>query len=203
MARHEGWAMRLETTDILERNDGKHSQRAYRRVKAMLVGHGYRAPRLYHLILLDDLAESERTKGRFLAAIKALCRKLTALGVSYRWRGCLERDEEKGLHFHLFLLADATDRNPCAVVNTKQAGWLRTMLGRRAMRFHLSQPKADIHRKGGTVHGARLKYATLAGEKLADCLVWVSYLVKTRSKPTDHRTIYFSSRDGGGATPGR
>lgn len=182
-----------------------HSQKAYRRVKAMLVGHGFISPRLYHLVLMDDAAESEASVQRFQSALKALCRRLHAIGVSTRWRACLEREASKGLHFHVFLLVESkAAKNPDTVINTKKDGpqaWLRQMLERRHMTFFLSQPKADIHRKGGTVDGRRLNYATLAGAKMADCLEWISYLVKKRSKPDDHRTIYFSSRDGRAAQP--
>jgi hypothetical protein len=52
-----------------------------------------------------------------------------------------------------------------------------------------------MHRVGGTLDGKRLNYATLAGEKLNDCIEWISYLVKKRSKPENLKYIYFSSRD--------
>lgn len=55
--------------------------------------------------------------------------------------------------------------------------------------------KADMHRVGGTAEGKRQDYASIAGDKLADCQEWLSYLVKARSKPEDIRGIYFSSRD--------
>lgn len=198
--------MRRETTSILERkrNGGMHRQKAYRQIKAMLVGHGFISPRLYHLVLMDDAAESEAPARRFQVVLKALCRKLTSVGIPSRWRACLERDADKGVHFHVFLLVDGNSpRNPDEFINTKDGpqAWLRPMLERRHMTFFLSQPKADMHRKGGTVHGRRLNYATLAGAKMADCLEWISYLVKKRSKPDDLRTIYFSSRDGRAAQP--
>lgn len=185
--------MQKTTTAILERNGGMHRPKQYRQVKAMLQGHGYTRPRLYHLVLLDELDGRDAT--RFLKALKAICLKLRQDGIATRWRACLERDDEKGLHFHVFLLVDATVKNPCAIINTKPDGWLRTMLARRAMRVHLSQPKADMHRVGGTVQGRRKSYASLAGDKLADCMEWLSYLVKARSKPDDIRNLYFSSRD--------
>lgn len=187
--------MRRETTGIIERssNGGMHSQKAYRRIKAMFSGHGYLRPRLYHLVLLDDIEGGDAT--RFLSALKALCLKLRQAGITTRWRGCLERDQEKGLHFHVFLLVDATADNPCKYINTTHGNFLRTMMDRRVMKFHLSQPKADIHRVGQVRTGKRKNYASPAGDKLADCLEWVSYLVKARSKPDDIRGIYFSSRD--------
>lgn len=185
--------MRRDTTGILERNGSMHRQKQYRQIKAMLEGHGYKRPRLYHLVLMDDIEGGGAA--RFLTALKAICLKLRQNDITTRWRACLERDDEKGLHFHVFLLVDATEKNPCAIINTKKEGWLRTMLEKRALRFHLSPPKADMHRVGGTVQGRRKNYASLAGDKLADCIEWISYLAKARSKPDDIRGIYFSSRD--------
>jgi hypothetical protein len=190
--------LRRETTEITERHGGVHSQRALARARAMLTGHGFARPRLYHIVLLDHAAESPTSVRRFQGAIKALCRKLRQHGTSARWRACIERDDEKGMHCHVFMLVDATAANPCAILNTKRHGaqaWLHRMLAVRFMDFHLAQPKASMHRVGGTVEGRRKNYATLAGNKLDDCLLWLSYLAKRRSKPSDIRTIYLSSRD--------
>jgi hypothetical protein len=190
--------VRRDTTEITERHGGVHSQRALRRARDLLVGHGFARPRLYHIVLLDHASESATSANRFKGAIKALCRKLRQHGIPVRWRACIERDDEKGLHCHVFMLVDATAANPCAIINTKRQGaqaWLHKMLAVRFMDFHLAQPKADMHRVGGTADGRRKNYATLAGPKLDDCFVWISYLAKQRSKPSDIRTIYFSSRD--------
>lgn len=190
--------MRRDKTEITERHGGVHSQRALSRARDLLLEHGFVRPRLYHLVLLDHAAESPTSVRRFQGAIKALCRKLRQHGVPARWRACIERDDEKGLHCHVFVLVDATAVNPCAIINTKRQGtqaWLHKMLAARFMDFHLAQPKADMHRVGGKADGRRKNYATLAGPKLDDCLVWVSYMAKQRSKPSDIRTIYFSSRD--------
>ena len=185
--------MRKITTPIIERNGGMHRQPAYRRITAMLEGHGYTRPRLYHLVLLGDDKAHDATQ--FLTALKALCRKMRGAGLPTRWRACLERDDEKGLHFHAFLLVDATVTNPDEFINTTPTEFLSSMLRRRAMKFHLAQPKADMHRVGGIAAGARQNYAYVSRSKLADCLEWISYLVKARSKPDDIRGIYFSSRD--------
>lgn len=189
---------RGETTPVLDRNGGMHRQKQFRRIKAMLDGHGYKQPRLYHLVLMDQTDAIERAGAeRFLTPLKALCLKLRENDIPTRWRACLERDDEKGMHFHVYLLVDALKKNPCRFINTKtgKAGWLRNMLEKRALKFHLSPPKADMHRVGGTAQGQRKNYASLAGDKLADCIEWISYLVKARSKPDDIRNIYFSSRD--------
>lgn len=185
---------------ILSRNGGLHRSRALGRVLSMLEGHGFSRPRLYHLVLLDDVAEvAKLSVRRFQLVIKELCRMLRSEGIPVRWRAAIERDEEKGLHCHVFFLVnDVGMINPCEIFNAKRGSpqaLLGNMLAKRAMNFHLAQPKADMHRVGGTIVGRRKNYATLAGDKLDDCKEWISYLVKSRSKPDDLRTIYLSSRD--------
>lgn len=178
----------------------------------MLAGHGYPRPRLYHLVLMGEIEAT--TAAPFLKALKALCVHLRAFGIANRWRAALERDDEKGLHLHVFLLTDATVHNPDAIINTKlsvaevqtrtpkgrkrksPSGWMRDMFARHGISFYLSQPKADMHRSGGTIQGTRRNYARPdSPERIADCIEWISYLAKARSKPDDIRGIYFSSRD--------
>lgn len=203
--------MRKETTSILERNGGMHRQKQYRQIKAMLGGHGYKRPRLYHLVMMDAIGAE--AAGPYLNAVKALCLYLRSFDIPTRWRAALERDDEKGLHMHIFLLVDATAYDAGLIINPYKGpsatrrrtrkgekrrptpGWLRDMLERRGITLYLSQPKADIHRVGGAAEGKRKNYASIAGDKLTDCQEWLSYLVKVRSKPEDIRGIYFSSRD--------
>lgn len=202
--------MRKQTTKVLEKpaNDGKHSQKAWRRTKSLLFDHGFLQPRMYHLVLMDDIEWPDAS--RFQKVWKSVCRELTRVEIAYEWRACIERDDDKGLHFHVFILVEAMYVNPCSVINTTKStgtkkrgrkltegkyatppGWLRTLIAKKAMTLHLAPPKAAIHR---THDGKQLNYATLAGPKLDDCLERLSYLVKTRSKPLDMRTVYFSSR---------
>jgi hypothetical protein len=181
--------MRKQATKVTTANDGMHSQKAYRKVTAMLGDHGFLNPRLYHLILMDKVEAYSPV--RFRTALKALCRRLTEQGIDHHWRACIERDDEKGLHFHVFLLAESKHVDPCRFMNTTKTGWLRTMMDRHVMQFHLSPPKAAIHL---TREGKQKNYARPTGDRKADCIEWISYLVKARSKPSDMRTIYFSSR---------
>lgn len=203
-----------DTTVVIERpvNGGMHRQKQFRRIKAMLDGHGYGRPRLYHLVLMSDIEAEDAAP--FLKPLKALCLQLRSFGIATRWRAALERDDEKGLHMHVFILTDASLRNTDSIINTKlsvagvktrapkgkspksPAGWMRDMFARHGINFYLSQPKADMHRSGGTIQGTRLNYARPdTPERIADCIEWISYLAKARSKPDDVRGIYFSSRD--------
>lgn len=127
------------------------------------------------------------------AAMKALCLELRRQDIPCQWKACLEVDAEKGLHFHIFILAEAKHRSPCAVLNHNSQHWLNVMMQKRGLTYYIAPPHNLIHRNR---EGKRLNYATLAGEKLADCIVWISYLVKRRSKLDSMTHIYFSSRPG-------
>ena len=100
-------------------------------------------------------------------------------------------DDEKGLHFHVFILVEAKLRNPCSVLNHNAQTWLNVMMLKRGLTYHIAPPENHIHR---TKLGKRLNYATLSGDKLADCLIWISYLVKRRSKIDEICRIYFGSQ---------
>lgn len=152
----------------------------------MLHSNRYKSPRLYHLVFMG----SEVTKD-YQAAMKALCLELRRLDMPCQWKGCLEVEAEKGLHFHVFILVEARLRNPCSVLNHNSQGWLNVMIGKRGLTFKIAPPQNPMHRTG---LGKKLNYATLAGEKMADCVVWISYLVKRRSKLDSMKRIYFGSR---------
>jgi hypothetical protein len=65
------------------------------------------------------------------------------------------------------------------------------MMQKRGLTYHIAPPHNLIHRNR---EGKQLNYATLAREKLADCLVWISYIVKSRSKLDSITHIYSGSR---------
>lgn len=175
-----------EETTITLANDGMHSQKAYRKMKDMLNNHTYAAPRLYHLVFMG----SELSKD-YQAAMKALCLELRRQNIPCQWKACLEVDAEKGLHFHAFILTEAKYRSPCAVLNHNAQHWLNVMMLKRGLTYHIARPVSPIHLGKD---GQKWNYATLAGEKLADCIVWISYLVKRRSKVESGRGTYFGSK---------
>jgi hypothetical protein len=70
-------------------------------------------------------------------------------------------------------------------------GWLNVMMLKGGLTYHIARPICPIHLGKD---GQKWNYATLAGEKLADCLIWISYLVKARSKLDSMTHIYFGSR---------
>lgn len=207
--------MRKDTTGILERkvggvltNGGMHRQKAYRRIKSMLDGHGFTSPRLYHVVMTEGNVTAP-SAAPFLSALKTLCREFRSQGIRYRWRAALERDDEKGLHLHTFILLENEKANPCAIITSnrktgarfkqpdrtlgKPVRTLGDIMDAQMLAFNIAKPRNQIHR---TASGSRPNYASLGSpEKKADCMEWLSYLVKARSKPDDIRGIYFSSRD--------
>lgn len=198
--------MKKETTDILDRNGGMHKQRAYRNIRAMFDNHGFRSPRLFHIVL--TIAESKHeyeTKpgpiqvAQFKKVLRALCLKLTEAGNAYRWRACVEFEADKGWHLHVFMLVSNAPNSPCDIIQPKRTNgeWsMRQMMDNHSVSFHIATPMAPMHKVGGLSTGDKQNFAyNGTPEKLADCLKWVSYLVKKRSKPTDTKQIYFSSRD--------
>jgi hypothetical protein len=162
-------------------------------MKNMLHNNTYKAPRLYHFVFMG----SEVAKD-YQAAMKALCLELRRLDMPCQWKGCLEVEDEKGLHFHAFILVEAKHRNPCSVLNHNAQGWLNIMMQKRELTYKIAQPQNPIHRTG---LGKRQNYATLAGEKLADCLIWISYLVKRRSNLDSMKRIYFGSQPSKAVNP--
>ena len=94
--------MKKEETVITLANGGMHDQKAYSRMKRMLNSNHYTAPRLYHIVMMG----SEQSRD-YRAAMKALCFELRRQDIPCQWKGCLEVDKDKGLHFHVFILAEA------------------------------------------------------------------------------------------------
>lgn len=178
--------MKKEETVITLANGGMDNQKAYRKMKDMLKYNYYTCPRLYHIVMMG----SEQSR-EYQAAMKALCLELRRQDIPCQWKGCLEVEDEKGLHFHVFILAEAKHRNPCSVLNHNAQHWLNVMMQKRELTYYIAPPENPMHRTG---LGKRLNYATLAGEKLTDCLVWISYLVKSRSKIEGISRIYFGSQ---------
>ncbi|PFH08810.1 hypothetical protein BCF11_1185 [Collimonas sp. PA-H2] len=174
-------------TSITLANGDMHSQKAHLKAEEMLTECKYLQSRLYHLIMMG----SER-KDEYQACLKALCFELRRKNIPCEWRGCVEVDETRGLHYHAFILVEAKHRNPCTILNHKGQGWLNVMMQKRGLTYYIAPPKSAIHQ---TRPDRELNYASLAGEKLADCLIWISYLVKNRSKPTDITYIYSGSRE--------
>lgn len=187
-------------------NGGMHSTRAWKNIKAMIEGNEYIAARLYHIVLTPFLDNKPDLAG-YQSAWKAVCLKLSRAGIDHQWRGCLELDElheenSKGLHCHFFLMLEgySEQSRPDELINKRKDGWLRQTLNDRGIQYTIAEPKDKIHWRPPALFADRDAplYAALPktnSDKIASCIEWISYLVKSRSKSDTHKTTYFSSRD--------
>lgn len=188
-------------TKVTLANGGMDDTRAWANIKAMIEGNKYKAARLYH-ICLTPFADNQPDIAGYQSARKALCLKLNRAGIDHQWRACAELDEGKegkGLHYHLFLMLEGhSDSIPDQIINTMKNGWIRTMMNSKGIQFTINKPKNRIHWGTALVESDAPFYAKLPKskqEKIDDCIQWISYLVKARSKSPSHKTTYFSSRD--------
>lgn len=193
------------------KNAGIHDTRAWNKIKSMIEGNDYKEARLFHFVFYP-LLENHPSLKDYQSALQALCLKLTRAGILHKWRACLELDEEKedkgkGLHFHVFLMLENDSnvvlKKPSQFISALEGGWFRTMHEARGIAVYHAGPQSPIHL---TAKGEKKPYATLPKsnqEKIDDCIDWVSYLVKTRSKSSTHKTTYFSSREKNKVVPAR
>lgn len=182
---------KLTTKVTAGRNGGIHSARAFHRITSMLLNHDFRSPRLYHLELIDDVFETDKPN-RLLKMVKRITRHLQAKDLRYRWRACFEKDEAKSYHLHVFFFVDDGCINPDSIFNSTKTAWLRKTSDKHGIRCVINPPKNSIH---WSKNGNQKNYAlTSTIDKFDDCINWLSYLVKSRSKP-DSGQVYFSSKD--------
>lgn len=180
--------MKKITTKITDANEGMHDPRAYKGAKEMLENHDYEQARLYHLRLTDSNQVEP-----YLAAIKALVAHLRKNNIRCQYKAAVEEDDGQGIHMHVFLLVEAKLNNPCHIINRKADGWLAIMLLKRGLDFSLNSPRSAMHYGKDQAQKNYASVPKTKGAKIADCVLWISYLYKNRSKP-DLEQIYYSSR---------
>ena len=183
--------MKKEETAITLANEGMHNQEIYKLMKEMLDTHTFKRGRLYHLVIMG----SNQIKP-YQEALKAIVRKLKLNKIDSKWKACIEIDEVKGLHMHVFILCEAFYFDSGKILNhspSDKNGWLLEMMQKRELTYKIAAPASPLH---WTKVGKQLQYGRLnTPERLADCKLWISYLVKARSKPEDISQIYYSSRN--------
>ncbi len=174
-------------TSIHKANGGNHSPVNYRKHKAMLSSHPYKNGYLYHLVLTG----SEDRKV-YRKAVELLCKQLRSKGMPCRYKACYERDKFKRFHKHVFLLIEAKDVHPDTVIHFRKGHWFKEMTESLGLQFKIAKPQDPMH----YVAGKQVNYAYVpkkAGAKLDDCLLWISYLTKVRSKAGVDGQIYTGS----------
>lgn len=180
--------MKKITTSITRANGGMHNLRGYKEAERMITEHDYEKARLYHLRLTGA-----NQVAPYKAAIKALVEHLRKNNIRCQYKAAVEEDTEQGVHMHIFILVEAKLNNPDHILNRKTDGWLAIMVLKKGLDFVLNPPRSSIHYGKD---GSARNYASVPKTKkakIADCLIWISYLYKNRSKPNLEQ-IYFSSR---------
>lgn len=184
-------------TSIHIANGGNHSPVNYRKAKEMLYPHPYRLGYLYHIVLTGS-----EDRAVYRKAVEILCKELRKNGMPCRYKACYELDKFKRFHKHVFILIEAQHFHPDTIIHYRKGHWLTEMLAGLGLGFKIAPPQDSMH----CVAGKQVNYAHVpkkAGPKLDDCLVWISYLTKVRSKEGVIGQIYTGStnREGNTSSP--
>jgi hypothetical protein len=178
-------------SDIVNRNGnmGWHpkGKRAYRNALRTLYQclQTYREPRLYHLCFEG---QTHRTQMKMLNALIQIADRA---GIQCEWFACREvADASKAAHIHAFVLIDAYGVNVWKVFNQFDDGQVAELCARHGVNFAIFSPKDDgLHGNNNYMalpyQGPGNRETPLGRKRLADALVWLSYLGKARSKPTE------------------
>ena len=153
----------------------------------MLLTHPYTLGLLYHIVLTGS--EDRKT---YRKAVELLCKELRSKGMPCRYKACYEKDKFKRFHKHVFLLIEAKDFHPDTIIHYRKGHWFTEMLAGLKLGFKIAPPQDSMHQ----VAGKQVNYAYVpkkAGAKLDDCLVWISYLTKVRSKAGVEGQVYTGS----------
>lgn len=163
-------------------NGGIHSTRRLKSVHTMMTTHGLKNAVVYEFILAGKADKSE-----YQATIKALVRHIrTQCRAEYV--GAYEIGSEKGgLHCHCYIIIETAPQIPRYLLDVTAGHWIARRIARTGMSIKIAPPKAPMY--GGAMFA---KMDTPA--KLADCIAWVEYHVKGRSKDgVPGRETYFAS----------
>ena len=172
-------------------NEGIHSTRRLKSVHTMMTTHGLSNAVVYQFIL------SGSTRKEYQATIKALARHIrTKCRAEYI--GAHEIGDEKGgEHAHAYFIIETLEHFPGDLLDVSAGKFIARRIKRKAkakvnesdksLSIRIAPPRAPIHR------GAMFAKMDTAA-KLADCIEWVEYHVKGRSKAAvQDREIYFAS----------
>lgn len=175
------------TTVVNAKNNGGYhplGKRAYRNAVKMIYDclFTYGEPRLYHLCFQGQTNKAHK------AMLHALVLKIDRAGVPCEWFfSARETDSEKGEHLHVFMLIDSGEVQAQSILNGFEDQFLGRECLKRGILLHINEPRNEIH---GNNRYAALPYfgegnrATELGfARLADALIWLTYIYKARGKP--------------------
>ncbi|KAI3593898.1 hypothetical protein D9X30_1073 [Cupriavidus sp. U2] len=174
---------------------GIHRQEEFKKGIEMLeyCAHHWRNPRLFHLCFTGaDLAIYQLAMTRF-------CRVLTAEGIDYRYKAAVEKDSQKGEHFHVMIVLGAGDRQTHRFitsvneegrhenVSALRKAIMHTWNECQTLKCRVNPPRSSSGRT------AFLQFNQSNMDKFHEAAEWMSYIYKSRSKPASG-TVYFSGR---------
>jgi len=177
-----------QTSAILNKNGGLHSKRALKKVQELLNTHGLKRAILVHMVLTGSQSVQV-----YRDTYNDIADHIRDNGSRCEYFGCLEMDEDKGLHAHVYFVIETSKQFPHATLNVKDGEWLHRLADRRSLnRIHIAKPQNKIHHANGKAQFfARLEEKD---GRFADCLERIEYLYKNRSKEkVPSREIYFNS----------
>jgi hypothetical protein len=149
----------------------------------------YKEPRLYHLCFQGQTNLDHKK------ILQALAQKLKRRGIDHEWFSAREVDSEKGEHLHVFMLVNSAEVLAQGILNTFEDQFLGGECLKRGILLHINKPRnLELH---GMNRYAALPYqgpgnrqTDLGSARLADALVWLTYIYKIRGKPTvDDRKV--------------
>lgn len=159
----------------------------------------YREARLYHLCFeaLDEVVgiktsrEMNKTNREML---KALVQMAEREGIKCEWFAAREiADSTKKDHLHVFMLIDAHGIKVAKLFNQFEDGRVQQRCKAHGVKFAIFSPKDYEGIHGNNTYmalpyqGPGNRETELGRKRLADALVWCSYLGKARSKPEDDK----------------
>lgn len=192
--------------DIVNRNNNggwhRNGKRAYRKAVLGILRflQAAREPRLYHLCFepLDDdmgIKTSAEMYKANMSMLHALRQMAERDGIRCEWWAAREvADSTKKDHLHVFMVIDASGIKVAKLFNQFEDGRVQQHCKAHGVKFGIFEPKdyKGIHGRNNYMalpyQGPGNRETALGSERLADALVWLSYLGKARSKPEDDKS---------------
>ena len=156
---------------VANANGGVESARALKHARNVLLNHDLKQPVLYHLVLTGS-----QSIPVYQAVIKSLIRRIRSR-CRLEYFGAYENDVEKGLHAHCYILIETSEKTPFKILNVNDGEYLHKLAERHELenRIHISKPK-------NAMHGGQFFARPTPGPLLENCLEWIEYPFKRRSK---------------------
>lgn len=179
-------------------NGGIHSTRRLKSVHQAMTTHGLKNAIVYQFILSgSNRIEYQATMKALMRHIRTKCRA--------EYIGAYEVGDEKGgEHAHAYVIVETLHHFPGDLLDVTEGHWIARRVKRKAKaKFNPTDKSLSIRIEApkNTMHGGAMFARMNTPAKLADCIEWAEYHVKSRSKDdVQDREIYFASEFASNAT---